>query len=84
MGAVCPGASVSRGPYQLESKFLFMASLDVIKEPLIGAAYNVQRVPPDSVPPDSHAFCPLCSLAWIASRRPRTGAGIFAVYSSYQ
>ena len=27
-----------------------------------GAAYKVQRVPPDSVPPDSLAFCPFCLL----------------------
>ena len=56
---------MSMRPHHLIAKFLFIASLDVLKEPLIGSAYKVLRVPPDSVPPDSLALCP---FYWLRSQ----------------
>ena len=43
---ICPKASGSRVPHQLISKFLFIASLEVFKEPPKKAAYKVLRAGP--------------------------------------
>ena len=45
-GAVCPRASGSSGPHQLISKFLFIASLHVFKEPPIRFSLQGSKSPP--------------------------------------
>ena len=56
-------AAGPQGPWGLINiEFLFKASLDVFKNLPIGGAWNVLRVPLDSVPLDSLTFCPLCLL----------------------
>ena len=56
-------AAGPQGPWGLINiEFLFKASLDVFKNLPIGVAWNVLRVPLDSVPLDSLTFCPLCLL----------------------
>ena len=48
-GAVCPRASGSTGPHQLISKLLFIASLDVFKEPPNRRSLQGSKSSPDSV-----------------------------------
>ena len=62
MGQFAPGPQGEGGLISKYQKNLLIASLEVFKETPIGAAYKVLRVPPDSVPPDSLAFCPFCML----------------------
>ena len=61
-GAVCQRTSGCKGPYQLISKFLFIASLDVLKEPSNTNSLQGFKSVSRFSSPDSLAFCPFCSL----------------------
>ena len=74
-GAVLPRTSWYREPHQLISTFLFIASLDELKEPLNWSSLQGSKSASRFSPPDSLAFCPLCLL------QPQTQEALFCSFA---